>query len=768
MNKPYRFQYYSYFCKVICLLIILFSIGMSAGKSQTLSQCQSNIIAYENDAQFSPSSLRDISYFNCQEISTNIVDAKVDKYKKNSPNQNEVNLLYSDINDFLIYTSSNNAELPKFLISTIVITGPHDVYACIGGSAQFIINVSGENSPYKYNWFINGIFSDSTTEPILNIPLVTAIMDSNKISCIIVDNSGSALSAVSDTAMLYAVNPSAIIQQPENDTLCEGDDAVFSVITNSPVATYLWQISINGGVSWSNLEDVYPYSGTHTNQLHIDSSTTAINFARFCCIVNTPCGILNSSYASLRVINCQISANAIPNQKICFEGCLYFGAFPTGGMPEYSYEWSPSDYFPHPFERYQPNPYACFSGPDTVMFFVKVTDLIGNIDIDTLIIIVDSEIFANAGADDTISPGDIVHLNATVSGGNAPYTFNWGGLTDSAILVMPTQTTDYCVTITDILGCSDSDGLTLFLDGTTEFANLGGTVFGGQYPLDIINATLIANNEDELLIIDRATFDTLGYYYFINLISGNYLIKAEPAQQSAYNYTYVPTYYGDVLHWQDALLINLEDNIFQSDINLISAVGYDQGFGTIAGAVVNGEFGGKDDKYPVSGVEILLKNAGGNTLAYINTDQWGQFSFSEIAFGTYQIYPEIEGKNTTPYWVTLNASNPKVTVWISVYDDEVVAGNADFLNYSESGFSDLYPVPAREQVNIYLSAADNISFWVDITDLTGKIVIPSRDYFLNVPNTLSFDLEGLVAGTYLMRIIIKDGSVITRKFVKVW
>jgi hypothetical protein len=65
----------------------------------------------------------------------------------------------------------------------------------------------------------------------------------------------------------------------------------------------------------------------------------------------------------------------------------------------------------------------------------------------------------NAGTDQTICEGTTVTLNASTSGGFAPYSYTWNNALGSGALktTTPSFTTDYIVSVSDTNGCTDSD-----------------------------------------------------------------------------------------------------------------------------------------------------------------------------------------------------------------------------------------------------------------------------------------------------------------------
>lgn len=66
--------------------------------------------------------------------------------------------------------------------------------------------------------------------------------------------------------------------------------------------------------------------------------------------------------------------------------------------------------------------------------------------------------------DDTICAGDEVLLSATISGGNAPFSFLWSnGETTDYLWVSPQTTTSYSLTVTSGSGLYDSDEITIYV-----------------------------------------------------------------------------------------------------------------------------------------------------------------------------------------------------------------------------------------------------------------------------------------------------------------
>jgi hypothetical protein len=78
--------------------------------------------------------------------------------------------------------------------------------------------------------------------------------------------------------------------------------ATFSVAASLPAPRFQWQISTNGGGTWSNLPDGWPYSGVTTTTLTVSGAMPAVNDARYRCVVTSLAGSATSNAATLTVM----------------------------------------------------------------------------------------------------------------------------------------------------------------------------------------------------------------------------------------------------------------------------------------------------------------------------------------------------------------------------------------------------------------------------------------------------------------------------------
>lgn len=115
----------------------------------------------------------------------------------------------------------------------------------------------------------------------------------------ITDDSGNTL----DVTQTITVDPITIDTQPSDQTVSIGNNGTFTVSTSN-ADTYQWQLSTNGGGSFSNISNGAEYSGTTTQTLTVLSPSVTKNGYIFRILVSNSsgsCSSINSSEATLTI-----------------------------------------------------------------------------------------------------------------------------------------------------------------------------------------------------------------------------------------------------------------------------------------------------------------------------------------------------------------------------------------------------------------------------------------------------------------------------------
>jgi hypothetical protein len=161
-------------------------------------------------------------------------------------------------------------------------------------------------------------------------------------------------------------------------------------------------------------------------------------------------------------------AEAGPNKTIAPGGSALLEGSASGGVPPYTYSWSPTTGLSNPNVA-QPTA----SPNSTTIYTLTVDDSLAQTSTDTATVTVASPVVAEAGPDKTIPPGGSTTLEGSASGGVPPYTYSWSPTTglDNPNIAQPTASpstrTTYTLTVRDSLGQAATDTVTVTVASAT-------------------------------------------------------------------------------------------------------------------------------------------------------------------------------------------------------------------------------------------------------------------------------------------------------------
>lgn len=285
---------------------------------------------------------------------------------------------------------------------------------------------------------------------------------------------------------------------------------------------------------------------------------------------------------------------------------------------------------------------------------------------------------------------------------------------------------------------------------------LVGRVFAGDHFLESGFAYGYKMIEEEVVDVYAEMVGEEGWYEFTGLAPAGYIVKAEPSINSEYYGDYLPTYYGDVIHWEEATIIHLNQNTDGAHIHLVPVVNAPQGPGSISGIIENS---GRAAEIP-----IILRTADPGVLAMTLSAADGSFTFNDLAYGTYEIFAEIPGKSVTPMMIELNEAQPSAdNIDMMILENEIV-----FLGIEESEVFNsmpfIYPNPVKESLNIMFDLKKPGQVNVDIVDITGKLIFTGQ-YDISEQEDIRVDASNLSAGVYFIKINARE-EVWISKFLK--
>lgn len=180
-------------------------------------------------------------------------------------------------------------------------------------------------------------------------------------------------------------------------------------------------------------------------------------------------------------------------------------------------------------------------------------------------------------------------------------------------------------------------------------------------------------------VVDSAYTDAAGAYKFDG--SMQYYILAKPDEMAAGE---LPTYYGNSIFSQKATPVQMNyGNPVTADFSTTKKAMSNEGPGVLGGSVW---LAGKTMKAAVPHTAIFLGDRDRNPVAVTVTDGAGNFSFKNLAIGTYYVMVDFAGiDNATADEISLSVQNPQKTgLHFRLEDGTVVCEENNYASIKEA------------------------------------------------------------------------------------
>jgi hypothetical protein len=258
----------------------------------------------------------------------------------------------------------------------------------------------------------------------------------------------------------------------------------------------------------------------------------------------------------------------------------------------------------------------------------------------------------------------------------------------------------------------------------------------------------------QILIAKDSTYTRVnGDYVFDSIPAGTWTVKAALSPFSNNYSTTMPTYYVQGLMWNQAtyfVLPNITTAAIYRDITLINGVNLG-GPGFIGGNVSQGA--NKTNGASIEGVHVYLLNASGTPLKMSLSDVNGDYSFSNLPYGSYQIMADMLNRVPTPINVTLSPTNQRADgVNIIANSNSVTAISGELAVTSLK----MFPNPVQNILNITLNADRDMNLTARILDLQGRTIQSVSRTVAQGNDRLELDLSSLTPGIYMLN--LNDGA----------
>ncbi len=304
---------------------------------------------------------------------------------------------------------------------------------------------------------------------------------------------------------------------------------------------------------------------------------------------------------------------------------------------------------------------------------------------------------------------------------------------------------------------------------TSSYFNLGGLLFAGLFPINNPNATgdtgvayLYRSHNQWIAPVDTAYFTFLGYYTFLNVLEGTYIIKAGLTKGSAHYSEFLPSYNGDQVKWQMTSSFLLDKNLFDNTIHLVAANDSLSGPAMLKGSVIY-----MGDNSILTNTEVLLYNDNLLPVMAAHTDAEGFFEFPALPFGTYNLYPEVTGKYARILQVTVDSLHPIADgLQLEVFDHDVT-GILPGQEKNDITIGKIYPNPVTEDFQFRVQSPSILTIHAEILTVTGKRLFMKTVGPVQGRMLITIPLRNVPCGMYFLVVKTGEGRILnTQKIIK--
>jgi hypothetical protein len=212
------------------------------------------------------------------------------------------------------YCSPVNSLAASLKVNTapaVTVQPSASIGICSLQNASFSVSATGTALSYQwqlstdggisYNNLSNGGVYSNVTTATLNITGATISMNTYKYRCVITGTCSPAATTLASTLSVYT--PVSVSANPVNVMICEKSNASFSVSATGTSPSYQWQVSSDGGSSYTNVVNSAVYSGVTAPTLTLVAAPFALNNNLYRCMVSglAPCGFVTSGPGILAV-----------------------------------------------------------------------------------------------------------------------------------------------------------------------------------------------------------------------------------------------------------------------------------------------------------------------------------------------------------------------------------------------------------------------------------------------------------------------------------
>ncbi len=309
---------------------------------------------------------------------------------------------------------------------------------------------------------------------------------------------------------------------------------------------------------------------------------------------------------------------------------------------------------------------------------------------------------------------------------------------------------------------------------TPDYYKLGGQAFIGSTPInnpyhtgDTGMAVLYRQRADMgLVAVDTNIFYEHGYFWFSDMMELPYVVKIGLTEGSENYEAVIPSYYPSMMTWQDAATVILDEDLFENHTSLLQVNELETGPGGIKGRI-------RDDiRYDLvtthgfAEVPVILTDMSSQPFAWTRANENGQFTFNNIAYGSYLVYADLTGMYSLPEKVVLDEDFP---IADSIYIEMSVTPLLSIHEPDQRMFDilSLYPNPARNKITLDITSEETTKLEIMVYNQLGQQMLGEDHLIYKGDNKLEINIANLPGSIYFLRMQAMNGTPLMKSFIKV-
>lgn len=300
---------------------------------------------------------------------------------------------------------------------------------------------------------------------------------------------------------------------------------------------------------------------------------------------------------------------------------------------------------------------------------------------------------------------------------------------------------------------SNTGSLVLYAYADSTILNTGTAVL---YSYNTVNQTLVFKDS-----VQPVLYNGIYLFNFTNIAIGNYKLMIKLPNTSMLASSYYDTWFGNTFNWQNAAIMPITNGTnFQIIVLQKNTVILPLGNGIISGNIAKVVLGGTQAE---KGVKVYLLKNDSSIITMAYSDSMGNFSFSDLPYGTYVLYPEITGVQTLPKHIILNSGGASEEGINFILHLNTISTPLKSIKSQEIECR-VFPNPVSDMLNINLYSTGNNFQTIYITNVVGTIIY-TTDVDSNEKNSFQINVSTYDRGVYFI-IFTSDKIVLTKKFIK--